>query len=700
MRFLLPSALLCASAFCSVLVVSACGDNTIGAGPLRPGADTGDGRPTGDAGDAGASDTPTPDPDAETPDSSGSDTGLPAECTPLTRECVDATNYRECGNDSRWRTIGCGEFETCAAGVCTLDPTSCTVGDRVCIDQFTPGECVPGEDFRALAPCPADERCSAGQCVSSACASAEARGSYLGCEYLAVSLPNYAYGIGGTPTAPVGLVVANAGRSPAPVWVDAPDGSPATLVGSVTVSPSAFIPGSSPVTVQSQILGAGGAIVEQGFNAAEGRIIPADGMGVFLVPGGGNITTTNVRAAGWTIRSAQPVAAWQFSPYCCNFSYTNDASLLLPVSTLGNEYVVVGVPSWGVMEESTDERFPDPTMVSAPATLTVVASQSGTSVNIQLPPGADVQPDSTGRVVVSGSTVATTLRRGEVLHLFARDPTPRGFTAPPLGPDFTGARVITNRPVAVFSGHSCSYYPQEQDACDHLEEQMFPIETWGRDYVLSPVVLRTTTPDLATEATFFKLVAAEDGTRITLTAPFSSLNPREPGFAGVPDCADRLDGADVIVLNANEFCEFGTRSPVGVRASAPIQVMGIISGEASTGASFNGRRGDPSIFLLPPERQFRSNYTFMAPTTYETDWVTLTVADGSEVTIDGVPINVAGGTLVPGTSWRIVHHQITDGPHRVEGSGPFGMVAYAFDNWVSYAFTGGLDLSKDAEAGR
>ncbi len=677
----------------------ACGGDGGGGttGPSRPGADGGDRGDVAGVGDAGdaSGDTPAdaPTPDAEPrPDVAG-------ECTPGVRECADAANVRVCGGDASWRVEACQSFEACVDGACTPDASLCRGGDRICLDPSTPALCVPGTEWQAQPPCDAGERCVEGECVSSACALAAERGSYLGCEYLAIDLPNLAYSPTGTPTAPVGIVVANSTREPAAVFIDAPDGSPAPLVASVTVSPPALFSTEAPVPIQSQITGPDGAVVDSAFADAQGRVIPADGMGVFLARHGGLLTTTQVRAQGWTVRTTQPVAAWQFSPYCCNFSYTNDASLLLPVSTLGTEYVAIGVPSWGVLEESTDDRFPDPTLIGFPAVLTVVASRSSTSVTVELGPRAAVAPGADSRIIVSGNTVATTLRLGEALHLFAPDATSSGFSRPPLGPDWTGSRITSNHPVAVFTSHVCSYYPQTQEACDHLEEQLFPVDTWGRDYVLAPILLRTTNPGLATEATFFKIVAARDATRIELTAPYASLDPRPSGFEGVPTCADYLDGDSTLVLDAGEHCEFGTRVPVAVRASAPVQVMGTISGESST-AEFSGRRGDPSIFLLPPERQFRNEYTFIAPTTYHTDWVTLVVAAGSTILLDGEEVDLSRGEPVPGTSWQVVHVRSSDGPHRISGTAAFGMVAYAFDNWVSYAFTGGLDLSKDAEAGR
>jgi hypothetical protein len=47
--------------------------------------------------------------------------------------------------------------------------------------------------------------------------------------------------------------------------------------------------------------------------------------------------------------------------------------------------------------------------------------------------------------------------------------------------DMTGSAIKSSAPVAVFGGHSCGNVPTTQTgACDHVEEQIFPLETWGR----------------------------------------------------------------------------------------------------------------------------------------------------------------------------------------------------------------------------
>lgn len=67
----------------------------------------------------------------------------------------------------------------------------------------------------------------------------------------------------------------------------------------------------------------------------------------------------------------------------------------------------------------------------------------------------------------------------------------------------------------------------------------------------------------------------------------------------------------------------------------------------------------------------------------------------TNILLDGQPVDLGrGAEAVPGTTRVYKHVEITDGPHRVQGDAPFGILVFAFDDFVSYAFTGGLNLEK------
>jgi hypothetical protein len=337
----------------------------------------------------------------------------------------------------------------------------------------------------------------------------------------------------------------------------------------------------------------------------------------------------------------------------------------------------------------------------SPATLTVVAVEDETEVTVRLNAKQVLYP-SFGENRLLGQpgadgVIRVTLQAQEVLNLDAGETS--GLDGEPVREvDLTGAFVEANKPVAVFGGHSCTNIPFSQAACDHLEQQLFPVETWGRNYVASPLKLRG--PGAGTrEATYWKLLAWRDGTQIVLDRPFNDLQPLPQAGpqAAVPNCRDKLTRNNVITLNSGEYCEFGTRIGFGLDADQPILVGAFMSGQVSTDLpQFGNQAGDPAFFLVPPSEQFRTEYDFLTPPTYALDFVTVTALQGVRITLDGESIDLTeyDHGLVEGRGYIYAHIPLGDGPHRITGDAPFGIVVYAYDDFVSYAFTGGLDLKK------
>jgi hypothetical protein len=677
-------------------LLAACGD---GGGEAGAGGGAGGGRDAAPRPDAAAPDGAARDaaPDATLfldgappPDAAPFADGGPL-CPERARVCLaDGTPaFRECRN-GQWVVDACPQGELCAGeeAACLPDPATCAPGTVICLDGV-PTECAGGA-YMPLEACREGTLCSgAGLCRDPGCAVAEDRRSYLGCDYVAAALPNLAYApVGATPQAPLGVVVANPDPgNPVKVWARDAAGALAPLVGEVTIPPPIVAAGYQAVTVRSELRDASGAVVAEGFTEADGLDIPPRGMAVLLFRNHGYTEQSKVAAEAWRVSTDAPVAATQFGPYCCNYSFTNDASLLLPTSALGTDHRVIGVPSWSYGREDGGSGIA--------ATISVVAPQAQTDVTITLPPGARVRMDGAGRLQRNGDVVTVRLGGGELVHLFSEAPEAPGVGAAP-GIDLSGARVESNRPVAVFTGHQCTYYPQDQEACDHLEEQLSPVDTWGNELVLAPVAMRARDPQRSSEAVYWKILAARDATTVRFSVPLNTIGPRPPGSPGVTDCRALLTDGQMFQLDAGESCEFGSDQAIGVNADGPISAIGIISGQASTGAltTFGAHAGDPSIFQAPPVRQLRSSYTFLAPTTYHTDTVTIFAPPDATFEIDGVERALVRLQPVPGTNWVYGHLGIEDGTHFIQGSRPFGMVVFAYDDYVSYAFTGGLNLDK------
>lgn len=629
----------------------------------------------------------TPPPvDAQVPDASPRDAAAPV-CAPGERVCGEegAAQVFVC-LDGAFSVEPCPPDTVCEAGECVDPSVGCVIGERACLGLSQPARCVAGPRGGVLEPegaaCEGDDVCLAGRCLTQACAGAGR--SYVGCEYWFTDLPSFRYaGPDGDSVrgAPLGLVVMNPDPTEeARVWLYGPDGALGEIVPAYEVTPPATddLPMDvyRPRRIRSQVKAADGSVPRGGFAQADGERLPPGGLGTFLVPHTALIEQiSHVRAEGWRLVADRPVVAYQFNPLCCNYSFSADASLLLPRATLGQRYRMVGQPAQGGIVGG----------------LAVVATEDDTTVTVW-PGQTRVALDPERRVALDiEGKVQVVLRAHEVLTLTARN-----GPFPVSERDLSGALVESTAPIAAFTWHQCAQIPGNLGACDHLEEQLFPVEAWGQRYVLVPLADRGR-PRPPTEVNYWKLVAELDDTRIRLSVPFADLDPLPVSQLGGADCQAFLTAPDEITLGAGMSCEFGTLHPVGLDASAPLMVAGVVSGQVSTGAErpYGSNAGDPSLFLVAPDRQYRSDYPFLIPETYARDHVTVVADADITLTLDGQPVDLAGALPVPGTTRVYAHILLENGAHRLRGDQPFGIVVYAFDDFVSYAFSGGLNLDKD-----
>ncbi len=654
--------------------------------PADSGPDIGQGGVGGDGGQGGDGGAGGMGGDGGAGGDGGSGGEVPAECRPGETRCPsEGEPVRQyCNVDGQWAIQPCNDDQVCLGIDCVPDPALCTPGERICLPTGEAATCQPGQ-WVSDGPCPEGLVCGAGRCQSPQCAAAAQRRSNQGCEYLAVDLPNLTYEPGsqeGTPSAPWGIVVANVSSAgPTEVSIFDEQGRVMPLIASTVVAVPPPVAGlAMPQRVQSEVEDADGMIVEQAMNNADSISIPPGGLATLLLQRRmAPMTASSVTANAVRVVADAPVVAYQFSPYCCNYSFSNDASLLVPTSALDTRYRWLGVPT-----------LPNPLNPAGArnSVMAIVAPEDGTQVAVNLPLGVQAFADQAGRVRQVGQRIDAVLGAHEVMLVHARQ---GGFGE---ATDMSGSLIESDRPIAVFSSHVCTNYPQDLAACDHLQEQLFPTDTWGRNFQLVPTRQRGRNwPD---EQTYWKIMAGDQASTVRFGLPYADLQAQPPGFMGVPDCRALLQGGDTIALGPGEFCEFGTRRAVQLDATAPISVMGIISGQDSTGLRGQGTHaGDPAIFLVPPDRQFRRDYTFLTPATYFSDYVTIVTPVGNELLLDGDPIDIAAAAPVGGGAYVFSHVEVEPGAHTIQGRAPFGIVVYAYDDYVSYAFTGGLNLTKN-----
>jgi hypothetical protein len=197
----------------------------------------------------------------------------------------------------------------------------CAPGERVCVGDEV-RECgADGQGYDVLvATCDrsAGEVCGDGECLS-ACEAAAAAPSNVGCEFWAVDLDHHGY-FDDLASAPFGVVLSNAGAGPAHVRIElnaaGQDATPVPeLVTELEVAPG----GLETIALPTRELDCG---AEPNDPAAPGTCL-----------------TSNA----YRITASRPLVVYQLN--LLTSSSSNDASLLLPTSALGERYRVVGWPA-------------------------------------------------------------------------------------------------------------------------------------------------------------------------------------------------------------------------------------------------------------------------------------------------------------------------------------------------------------------
>ena len=521
-----------------------------------------------------------------------------------------------------------GDFVACVDGQLVLQEacdnacdsqlgcTFCEPGTSTCTGEIASVCNAAGTDYEDfLCDSVQGNSCDegSGQCVG-ACSPQSLGNSYIGCEYFPTVTANevsndFAFAVAIANASNVAAsVTIEGGAEAAPINITVPPQS-------VQVQPLAWVPDLKAANCNSPF-GCGGTT---------------------------STGTLSVNGA-YHLRSTSPITVYQFSALDyqqgANFSYTNDASLLLPSNVLGTDYVVAAWPHW-------QNGFPGLTAVTAVENNTEITMVSSVDT-----------ASGTGSPAFSrGVPQTVSLNRGDVLQVLT------------TSGDLTGSRITSNRPIQVIGGHLCTNVPINVVACDHLEESLFPVQAMGNRYAVSSAALPAIPEG---KARIIRIVATEPDTTLSY----------DPPQAGAPTSI-ALGGEFIQIENnaANFLIESNKK---------------ILVAEYMTGQDAGGGAGDPAFTLAVPSEQYRIDYLFHAPTNYASNYVNVVAETGTTVTLDGAAIPAASFSPAGGefSVAKVLLDNSGDGNHRIESATAFGITVYGYGDYTSYWYAGGLDLEK------
>jgi len=317
-----------------------------------------------------------------------------------------------------------------------------------------------------------------------------------------------------------------------------------------------------------------------------------------------------IQRLGVHITSDNPISVYGLSRRW----QTTDTYLGLPVSVLGTEYRAICYSfSEGMMSQ-----------------FSVVATEDSTKVTII--------PTVKTRKHPADKPYTVNLKRGDVFPVGAE--VEGGGTG-----DLTGTLIRSNKKIAVFSGHQCAYVPRGLIGCNHLVEQLPPINAWGKHYYAGKLERRSRST--------IRVVASQPQTKV-----FENSNL-------------------VSVLDAGQFYEnSNVRQNLQVTADKPILLA-----QYSQGFTNGDDVGDPMMLLVSPTQQFLKQYRFATPINGEwKHYVNIVIPSRAIPTLrlNNRKLDTSQFQRMGLSRYSIAQVQVPFGTHTIIADEPFGLSSYGF----------------------
>ncbi|MCA9714489.1 MAG: IgGFc-binding protein, partial [Myxococcales bacterium] len=345
---------------------------------------------------------------------------------------------------------------------------------------------------------------------------------------------------------------------------------------------------------------------------------------------------SGLRVGGsYRVESNIPIIAYQHSPLQQQF--TNDASMLLPEHAMRSNHVIASYAN------SLGGTYP--------SYFNVIALEDNTTVNWT--PRTNTLAGGGVPAVNANQTGMVMMNRFDTLQVRVQS----------INADMSGTYVTGNgKKIWVIGATECVNVPANVTYCDHIEEQMIPLDYWGSEVVAAH------SPDRGNEKHHFRVYAGEDDVMIM-------TNPPQPGTPFT--LTNQGDFQNIVVNNNTSFVVTSDQD----KPFLVVQYLESTSGGAGT--------GDPSMYQMVPTQQFLSSYAFVTGNNYPLHYVQITrAAGGADVMVDGQTVN---GYYQVG-NYEVADWQINEGSHFATSNQPFGIVGVGYSAATSYAYPGGLKL--------
>lgn len=329
-----------------------------------------------------------------------------------------------------------------------------------------------------------------------------------------------------------------------------------------------------------------------------------------------------------------------------------DGTVVLPIASLGKDYYVTS--HFEIMRANTEYNYSP--NVNDESIFLVIAIEDDTQIEIT--PSVFTLSGNAANIPYT-----VTLNAGQSYQVKAKA-------------DLTGTRIrvvgdnaADCKNIAAFGGNKWTSVGDCGGANDHLFQHLYPIKTWGTDYLHVSLAGRTS-------GELVKVLASENSTQVT------------------------VDGQNVGTLDAGEFITLDFESDVIklIQTDKPSAVTVFSKSQECNrpGAPLYGD-GDPFMISYSPNQQLLTAVTFNA--------IQLPVVTSHYVNVI-VKSSAVGGTFLDaqniGNSFAVIPQapefsyariSIGQGVHRLQNEEGFIAYVYGFGDVESYGYAAGASLN-------
>ena len=234
---------------------------------------------------------------------------------------------------------------------------------------------------------------------------------------------------------------------------------------------------------------------------------------------------------------------------------SSDSFFALPLIELSDEYVYYGisVPRFSL------SPYPYNSLIL------IVGTENNTMMELTVTQSVNISAGNTITTLTPGIEYSFVINRLQTVYIGSPE-------------DLSGTKIVTNKPVSVFSGHECANVPHDVVACDHLIEQIPPTALWGKVFYIIPLASKTSYT--------VKALAAYNSTIINVY------------------CNNIMES---YTINEGEFISRTSRTNEYCAIYSNKELLVV---QLSHGAREDNGNGDPMMTFIPDANQYLNKFDF------------------------------------------------------------------------------------------